>query len=73
MYTYNFKTNMTCQHCIMTVTPFLNELDFIDHWKVSLNPPNTILTVVAEEDRPNEIISAVEKAGYTIEKVAELS
>ncbi|MCA6074709.1 heavy-metal-associated domain-containing protein [Fulvivirga sedimenti] len=73
MYTYKFKTNMTCQHCIMTVTPFLNELDFVDHWQADLNPPNTVLTVVADEDRPGEIIDAVVRAGYSIEKVAERS
>ncbi len=67
---YQFKTNMVCQHCIKTVTPHLNALEFVDLWHVDLDHPDKILHVDLDEDYPEEIVKAIENAGFQAEKVA---
>ena len=62
-----FKTNINCGGCIKSVTPFLNELDAVDHWAVNIDNPDKTLTVESENDDQNEIIEAVTKAGFEIE------
>ena len=34
MTTVKYKTNINCNGCIKSVTPFLNELDNIETWEV---------------------------------------
>jgi len=70
---YQFKTNMVCQHCIRTVTPHLNALEFVDIWHVDLEHADKVLYVEMEKDDPSEIIRAVENAGFTIEKLVSHS
>lgn len=64
-----FKTNINCGSCIKSVTPFLNELDNVDLWKVDIESPDKILEVELDDDNESTVIEAVKKAGYTIEKV----
>ncbi len=71
--TYTFKTNMTCQHCIRTVTPFLNELEFIEEWQVDLGTPDSTLTVELDEDHPEQVMEAVKKAGFEVEMLAPMA
>jgi copper chaperone len=67
MKTLKFKTNINCGGCIKTVTPFLNQLDEVDEWKVDTENPDKILTVGGDDFTAEEIISTVKKAGYTAE------
>ncbi len=67
--TLQFKTNIKCNGCINTVTPFLNSIQGIERWEVNLNDPDRILTVIANEASSPEIMEAIEKAGYKIEPV----
>ena len=69
MKTVRFKTNINCGNCIKSVTPFLNELDNIDIWKVDIDSPDKILEVTLDDDNDEAVISAVQKAGYTIERI----
>ena len=69
MKTIKFKTNINCGSCIKSVTPFLNEVDNIDLWKVDTDNPNKILTVELDDEDDSTVIDAVKKAGYEIEKV----
>ena len=63
----DFKTNINCENCIRSVTPFLNEVGSIDHWKVDINNPEKILSVEFEEDgNAEEVMDAVKKAGFDI-------
>ncbi len=72
MKTIHFKTNINCGSCLKTVTPFINELDNIDLWKVDFNNPDRILEVQFDEDDANNstnVVNAVTAAGYKIEIV----
>ena len=67
MSTYTFKTNINCGNCIKSVTPFLNELDNVDSWKVDTENPDKILKVELDDEDAQAVVSAVEKAGFKIE------
>jgi copper chaperone CopZ len=67
MSTYKFKTNINCGSCIKTVTPFLNELDNVDAWKVDTENSDKILTVELDDENISSVVDAVKKAGYKIE------
>lgn len=64
-----FKTNINCGSCIKSVTPFLNELDNVDEWKVDTDNPDKILTVEIDDEDSNVIVVAVKQAGYNIEEL----
>jgi len=64
-----FKTNINCGSCIQSVSPFLNDLDNVDLWKVDTDNPDKILEVELDDENVAAVIEAVQKAGYTIEKI----
>ncbi|MDP4678997.1 MAG: heavy-metal-associated domain-containing protein [Cyclobacteriaceae bacterium] len=66
-----YKTNINCGGCIKSVTPFLNELDNIDTWKVDIESPNKILVVNLDDENEKTIEEAVKKAGFEIEILKE--
>jgi copper chaperone len=70
MKTVKYKTNINCGGCINSVTPFLNELDNIDTWKVDIENPDKILHVELEDENEQIVIETVKKAGFEIEKIA---
>ncbi len=61
-----FKTNIKCEGCIATVTPYLEKIDGIKEWTVNTDSPDKILSVSAEENKKKEIIAAIKEAGYEI-------
>lgn len=69
MSTVKFKTNINCGSCIKSVTPFLNEVDNIDLWKVDTENPDKILEVELDDEEYSTVINAVTKAGFSIEKI----
>ena len=69
MSTYTFKTNINCGNCIKSVTPFLNELDNVDSWKVDTENPDKILEVELDDEDVQAVVSAVEKAGFKIQRL----
>ena len=69
MKTLKFKTNINCSGCIKSVTPFLNELDNIEMWKVDTETPDKILEIELEDNNKEIIIEAVKKAGFKIEEI----
>jgi copper chaperone len=70
MNTLQFKTNIKCSGCIAKATPYLNEAIGEDRWKVDVQNPNKILTVSATENvHEKTVVEAIEKAGYTAEKI----
>ncbi|MFA7447807.1 MAG: cation transporter [Weeksellaceae bacterium] len=68
MKTLQFKTNINCGKCVAGVTPFLNKVEGID-WKVDTDNPDKILTIETESSTEEEIVRAVKKAGFTVEKL----
>lgn len=69
METQQFKTNIKCGGCIATVTPFLNEVAGANAWQVDTAAPDKVLTISADMVPAEDIIRAVEKAGYKAEKL----
>lgn len=67
MGTFQFKTNINCGSCIKSVTPFLNELDNVDTWKVDTENPDKILSVELDDENVSSVVDAVKKAGFNIE------
>jgi len=64
-----FKTNINCMGCVAKVTPELNQLTEIENWEVDIQNKEKTLTVAASSENEAEIIQAVEKAGFKIEKI----
>jgi len=66
MNTFKFKTNINCGSCIKSVTPFLNDVDNVDLWKVDTDNPEKILEVQLDDTDSQTVIDAVTKAGFKI-------
>ena len=69
METLHFKTNINCGGCIAKVTPFLNQLEEVENWKVDTANPDKILTVVGEDLTCELVETTVKQAGFEIELV----
>jgi len=61
-----FKTNINCGNCVSKVTPFLNQVEEIENWKVDTSIPEKILTVEGEDLSSDKIKEVVESAGFEI-------
>lgn len=70
MKTIEVKTNIMCGSCVAKVTPTLNETVGEANWKVDTVNPKKILTVTTENLDEEQVIKAVEKAGYMAEKLS---
>ncbi|PTM04367.1 MAG: heavy metal-associated protein [Bacteroidetes bacterium] len=66
-----FKTNINCNNCLNSVTPFLNQEMDIEEWQVDLSHPDRILSASLEEDDANVVIQAIEKAGFKAELIED--
>lgn len=64
-----FKTNINCDACVAKVTPVLNEIETIAHWKVDTSRPEKILTIEGEKVDVNSLLNSLEKIGYRAEKI----
>jgi len=62
--TLKFKTNINCNGCKATVTPFLNKVPEIKTWDVDINNPDKILTIEGEGIDEKLIVDTLTKAGY---------
>ena len=69
MKTVQFKTKINCGSCVKSVTPFLNDLDNVDEWKVDTDNPDKVLEVLLDDEDSNSVIEAVQKAGFEIEMI----
>jgi len=65
-----FKTNINCGNCIRAVSAFLDEVPGLEQWAVDTDSPDKILTVEGEASA-EQIVEAVEDAGFDIERLAE--
>ena len=69
METLRFKTNINCGGCVAKVTPFLNQLEEIENWKVDTANADKILTVEGDKISCESIKSAVKQAGFRIDEI----
>jgi copper chaperone CopZ len=70
MKTIEVKTNIMCSSCLAKVTPTLNEAVGENNWKVDTANPKKVLTVTTKNIDEQDVIKAVEKAGYKAERLA---
>lgn len=68
---FQFKTNINCDGCKSAVKPSLDAKEGISQWFVDTDNPDKILTVHTELLSAEEIMAAVQEAGYTAEKINE--
>ena len=65
----NYKVqDMTCQHCVNTIENALKPIQGIEKINISLN--DKLVQIDGEYDE-NSVITAIQKAGYSIEKKEE--
>ncbi len=64
-----FKTSINCGGCVAKVTPLLNATKGIINWKVDTDNPHKILTVEPNGATENDVVEAVKKAGFKIERL----
>lgn len=62
-----FKTNINCGGCVASVKPHLDNAEGISHWDVDTTGKDKVLTVASGGATEQEIITTVQKAGFTIE------
>ncbi len=67
MQTLKFKTNINCGNCIKAVTPTLNREAGAGNWQVDTANPDKILTVSAAQLSAEQVVQAVEQAGFQIQ------
>ncbi|WP_460984113.1 heavy-metal-associated domain-containing protein [Spirosoma fluminis] len=72
MKTLMFKTTLTDADSVAAVTPFLNAIEPLDGFSVETDHPDHLLTVQTVDNRvSNEVVQAVERAGYRAEVVKD--
>jgi copper chaperone len=64
-----FKTTLKCSACEAKVKPFLDALEQVEEWNADLSVNPKTVTVKGENIQANDIISAIEKAGFKAELV----
>lgn len=64
-----FKTSIKCTGCLNKVTPQLNNTHGIENWEVDLKNPDKVLTVNAQDASEEDVVKAVKKVGFEIERI----
>jgi copper chaperone len=69
MKTIKLKTDIKCGGCVAKVTPALNAVAGEHAWQVDVTDPARILTVTGDHVSEQQIIQAINKAGFKGERV----
>ncbi len=64
-----YKTNIKCNGCIATVTPFFQKNESIKKWTVDLESEDRVLTVELEGGEASEVEALIKEAGYESEAI----
>jgi len=64
-----FKTNINCSGCVASVKPHLDQAAGEGHWTVETTNKDKVLTVEGEGVTEDQVVAAVQKAGYKIESI----
>ncbi|MBR9998378.1 MAG: heavy-metal-associated domain-containing protein [Cyclobacteriaceae bacterium] len=70
MKSYKFRTNINCNGCIKSVTPYLDQLKPAE-WQVDIQDKRKVLEVKSDQITEAEIIKKVREAGYEIQPLKE--
>lgn len=65
--TFQFKTNINCSGCVAKVKPYLDGAEDICEWDVDVKNRDKVLTVKSEGITQEEVMNAVQKAGFKVE------
>lgn len=63
-----FRTNIMCNGCVAKIKPVLDNADGIASWRVDLENPYRLLTVVPNGITEERLIELVRGAGFEIER-----
>lgn len=66
---WRFRTSIMCNGCIAKITPVLDGAQGIASWKVNLDTPDRVLTVVPDGITEEQLVALVRVAGFTIERI----
>ncbi|MCY1506129.1 hypothetical protein D9M68_403680 [compost metagenome] len=64
-----FKTNINCSGCVAAVKPYLDRIEGICEWDVNTTESDKILTVKSAAVTEQQVMEAVQKAGFKIERL----
>ncbi len=64
-----YKTTINCSGCVRAVSPALNLLVGEGNWEVNTETADKILTIHESSVPQEDVMLAVEKAGFNIEKL----
>ena len=67
---YQFKSNINCNNCKMSVSRFLENREDIIMWEVDLEDKDKILTVETK-GTPEDLIELIKTAGYQAELIPD--
>jgi copper chaperone CopZ len=67
---FQFRTNINCSGCVATVKSHLDLAEGVCHWEVNTANKDKVLTVKSAGISEQEIIEAVQKAGFKIEPLS---
>lgn len=70
MNTLQFKTSINCANCVKIITPILNDNKNIESWQVDTTVDLKTLSINGNIS-PEDIISLVQEAGFTIEPLSK--
>lgn len=63
------KTNINCSGCVARVTPALNATVGEGNWQVDTANPKKILTITSDKVAKEDVVKAVQKAGFKVEEL----
>jgi len=63
------KTNINCGGCVARVTPALNATVGEGNWQVDTANPKKILTITSDKVAKEDVVKAVQKAGFKVEEL----
>ncbi|TNE27846.1 MAG: copper chaperone [Bacteroidetes bacterium] len=66
---FKFNTTIKCAGCIEKVKPSLDGLEGVESWEVDILNPKKPLTVKTGTATSEQVIRAVQEAGFEIERV----
>lgn len=67
---FRFRSNINCSGCIAAVKPFLDQTEGVVRWEVDTNDKDKVLTVESQNITAEEVVAAVQKAGFRAEPLS---
>lgn len=65
-----YKTSLKCNGCIAAIKPGIEQIEGVESWAVDLQSAEKVLTITASKPVSDNVINAVKKTGYLIERIS---